>query len=299
MTQRMTKKTVRIEDQDMAYVDVGRGSTVVFLHGNPTSSYSWRGLIRPLAARHRCLAPDLIGMGDSAKLEETGPEAYGYATQARFLDGWMEAVLPAEPVVLVVHDWGSVLGLDWARRHPERVRGVVYMEGIMGVMSLAAQPEAARRFFELIRSEAGEALVLGDNAFLERALAPGSMLRALSDADRAEYRRPFLEPGEGRRPTLSWPRLLPFDGEPQAMCAIVEGFVAWLERSHVPKLFVNAEPGRVLTGAIRERCRTFPNQREVTVPGLHYPQEDSPELIAEALGAWLAALEDADARAGA
>jgi haloalkane dehalogenase len=271
----------------MAYVDQGMGAPVVFLHGNPTSSYLWRNLLGPTSARHRCLAPDLIGMGDSDKLPEMGREAYGYATHARFLEAWFDAVVPEEPVVLVVHDWGSALGFDWARRHPDRVRGVAYMEAIVGSMPLGKWPAPARELFEAIRSDAGEMLVLEQNVFLERTLSEGSMLRPLSDEERAEYRRPFLVPGEGRRPTLSWPRLLPLDGEPKAICALADAYVAWLTASSVPKLFVNAEPGRILTGELREICRRFPNQREVTVRGLHYPQEDSPMEIADALAGWL------------
>ncbi|WP_437869820.1 haloalkane dehalogenase [Sorangium sp. So ce363] len=282
-----SKKRVCIEGHEMAYVDQGMGEPVVFLHGNPTSSYLWRNILGPTSARRRCLAPDLIGMGDSDKLPETGRQAYGYATHARFLDAWFDAVVPAEPVVLVVHDWGSALGFDWARRHPDRVRGVAYMEAIVGSMPLGKWPAAAREFFEAIRSDAGEELVLEQNVFLERVISEGSMLRPLSDEERAEYRRPFLVPGEERRPTLSWPRLLPFDGEPKAICALADAYVAWLTASSVPKLFVNAEPGRILTGELREICRRFPNQREVTVRGLHYPQEDSPMEIADALAGWL------------
>ncbi|HEX6242325.1 MAG TPA: haloalkane dehalogenase [Polyangiales bacterium] len=293
------KHFVNIRGFRLAYVERGSGSVLVFLHGNPTSSYLWRNLMGPLSARYRCLAPDLIGMGDSDKLPETGPDAYGFGTHQAFLDAWFEAVVPREPVVLVVHDWGSALGLDWARRHPERVRGIAYMEAIMGSMPLSALPPAGQTFFAAIRSDAGEQLVLKDNVFLERMLSPESTLVPISAADADEYRRPFRQPGEARRPTLSWPRLLPFDGEPPEICALVERYRAWFSRSSVPKLFVDAQPGRILVGPLRELCSSFPNQRRVTVPGLHYPQEDSPMEIVAALEAWLPTLDQTAAEAQA
>lgn len=278
---------VTIQGFRMAYVERGTGPTLVFLHGNPTSSYLWRQLIAPLSARYRCLAPDLIGMGDSDKLPETGKDAYAFATHQAFLDGWFDAVLPEQPVVLVLHDWGAALGLDWARRHPQRVRGVAYTEAVMGSQPLGVMPPEAQRFFAQIRSDAGEALVLEQNLFLERMLAPGSTLRPIRTEDAEVYRAPFREAGEARRPTLSWPRLLPYDGEPAEVSALTERFRVWLAGSALPKLFINAEPGRLLVGALREACRAFPNQREVTVPGLHYPQEDSPMEMLAALEAWL------------
>jgi haloalkane dehalogenase len=290
------KKTLRIRGFQLAYVDRGQGAAVVFLHGNPTSSHLWRKLIAPLSARYRCLAPDLIGMGDSDKLPETGPGAYAFATHQAFLDAWFEAVLPREPVVLVVHDWGSALGFDWARRHPERVLGICYMEAILGSMPLRVLPPAAQTFFAAIRSPAGEALVLEQNVFLERMVSPESTLVPMSQEDADEYRRPFRDAGEARRPTLSWPRLLPYDGEPAEICALADRYRAWLAASSVPKLFVNAEPGRLLVGALRDECRKFSNQHEITVPGLHYPQEDSPMEIAAALQAWLPEVIAAPAR---
>lgn len=293
------KQFATIRGFRVAYVERGTGHALVFLHGNPTSSYLWRKLIGPLSARHRCLAPDLIGMGDSDKLPETGRDAYGFATHQAFLDAWFDAVLPREPVVLVVHDWGSALGFDWARRHPERVRGVAYMEAIMGSMPLSALPPAGQQFFAAIRSDAGEALVLEQNVFLERMLSPESTLSPIGAMDADEYRRPFREPGEARRPTLSWPRLLPFDGEPAEICALIDRYRSWLMRSDVPKLFVDAQPGRILVGPLRELCSTFPNQRHVLVPGLHYPQEDSPMEIVAALDAWLPALESTQSQARA
>lgn len=291
------KKFVSIRGQRMAYVERGSGPALVFLHGNPTSSFLWRNLIAPLSRSHRCLAPDLIGMGDSDKLREVGPEAYAYATHQAYVDAWFDAVLPREPVVLVLHDWGSALGFDWARRHPERVRGIAYMEAILGSIPLRALPEPAQRFFAAIRSPAGEALVLEENAFVERMLAPGGTLVPLSAADADEYRRPFREPGESRRPTLSWPRLLPYDGEPAEIVGLAERYRSWLKTSTVPKLLVIAEPGRILTPELLAECRSFPNQREITVPGLHYPQEDSPLPIVAALEDWLPTRAGAQAEA--
>lgn len=271
----------------MAYVDQGTGPPVVFLHGNPTSSFLWRHQIAAIAPRHRCLAPDLIGMGDSDKLGESGDAAYSFAQHRRFLDGWFEAVVPTDRVVLVVHDWGSALGFEWASRHPGRVAGIAYMEAILGSMPLSELPPAAQGFFRGIRSADGERMVLEDNVFVERMLAPGSNLVTLDAAACEEYRRPFREPGESRRPTLAWPRQLPFDGAPVEICAIADRYRAWLASSSVPKLFVDAEPGRLLVGALRDACRRFPNQHEVTVRGLHHPQEDSPHEVAIALLEWL------------
>jgi haloalkane dehalogenase len=286
--ERIAKRKVLLEGAQLAYVDRGQGPVVVFLHGNPSSSYLWRHLIAVLDERHRCLAPDLVGMGDSDKLP--AGDLYDYATHQRFVDAWFDAVVPDEPVILVVHDWGSALGLDWASRHPERVRGVVYMEAILGALSWAAMPPQGRAFFEALRGPAGEEMVLAHNAFVEMVLAPGGFLRPPAEEDAAEYRRPFLAPGEGRRPTLSWPRLLPFDGQPAEIAERVERYVAWFSASPVPKLFVEADPGRILVGALRERCRAFPHQTRVTVPGLHYPQEDSPREVASAVIAWIASL---------
>ncbi len=283
----LSKKTVRIEGYEMAYVDQGEGPPVVFLHGNPTSSFLWRHSIAALAPRFRCLAPDLIGMGDSEKLRESGDAAYSFARNRAFIDQWFDAIVPRERVVLVVHDWGSALGFDWALRNPARVRGVAYMEAIMGSMPSSELPPPAQAFFRALRSADGEKMVLEDNLFLERMLAPGGNLATLSEAECAEYRRPFLDRGEARRPTLAWPRQLPFDGAPAEICEIADAYRAWLARSAIPKLFVNAEPGRILVGALREECRRFPNQAEVTVRGFHYPQEDSPQEIAVALSQWL------------
>jgi haloalkane dehalogenase len=264
---------------EMAYVDTGRGDPVVFLHGNPTSSYLWRNVMPTVEAGARCLAPDLVGMGDS------GPApggSYRFVDHARYLDAWFDAVGLGGEIILVMHDWGSALGFHWAHRHPERIRGLVYMEAIVRPVTWDEWPESARRIFQALRSPAGEEMVLQKNVFVERIL-PASVLRGLTEDEMAVYRRPYREPGESRRPTLTWPREIPVAGEPADVVAIVDGYARWLATSDVPKLFVNAEPGTILTGAQRESCRRWPNQREVTVAGSHFIQEDSPSDIGRAV----------------
>lgn len=278
------KKFVQVHGRRMAYVEMGEGDPIVFLHGNPTSSYLWRNVMPHVAGRGRCIAPDLVGMGDSDKLPAGG--TYRLVDHQRYVDGILEALGVRERVVLVIHDWGSALGFDWARRHPDAVRGIAYMEAIVQPVTWDDWPEPVKPVFQAFRSPAGERLVLEENAFVEQVL-PGAILRKLSDAEMAEYRRPFREPGEGRRPTLTWPRQIPIEGEPADVVAIVERYGAWLATSQMPKLFVNAKPGAILRGRARDFCRTWPNQTEVTVKGSHFIQEDSPDEIGEAIAAWL------------
>jgi haloalkane dehalogenase len=283
------KRYAEVHGRRMAYVDTGQpgggaDGVVVFLHGNPTSSYLWRTVIPHLAPRARCLAPDLIGMGDSEKLPDSGPGSYTFVEHRRYLDGLLDAMDLGGDVTLVLHDWGSALGFDWARRHPDRVRGIAYMEAIVQAASWEALG-AARPLFEGLRSPAGEQLVLEQNLFVEGVL-PGGVLRTLSEAELAEYRRPFLEPGEGRRPTLSWPRQVPIDGEPADVARVVGDYGSWLAGSDVPKLFVNAHPGQTLTGAAREFCRGWPNQQEITVAGRHLLPEDAGDEIGAAIATW-------------
>ncbi|MYA51116.1 MAG: haloalkane dehalogenase [Chloroflexi bacterium] len=280
------RRTVDVLDSEMTYVDTGDGDPVVFLHGNPTSSYLWRNVIPHLSGQARCLAPDLIGMGDSGKAPGG---SYRFADHARYLDAWFDALGLTGHVVLVGHDWGSALGFDWACRHPDRVKGVAYMEGIVRPMTWDEWPEQARNIFQAMRSPAGEEIVLQKNVFVERVL-PASIMRTLTEEEFAVYRRPYLEPGESRRTTLTWPRQIPLDGEPADVVALVQRYADWLAASGLPKLFVNAEPGIILTGAQREFCRTWPNQREVTVRGLHFVQEDSPDEVGQALATWYASL---------
>jgi haloalkane dehalogenase len=280
------KQHVQVMGKRMAFVEAGTGDPVVFLHGNPTSSYLWRNVIPHAEALGRCIAPDLIGMGDSDKLDDSGPESYRFVEHRRYLDALLEEIGVRERVTFVVHDWGSALGFDWANRNREAVRGLAYMEAIVGPLSWAAWPGSARDVFQAFRSPAGEEMVLEKNVFVERVL-PGSVLRKLGDDEMDAYRRPFREPGESRRPTLTWPREIPIDGSPTDVTEIVESYAAWLETSPVPKLFVNAEPGAILIGEQREACRAWPNQQEITVAGLHFVQEDSPDEIGRAIAGWL------------
>ena len=284
------KKYMEVLDRKMACVETGEGEPIVFLHGNPTSSYLWRGVIPHLASLGRCIAPDLIGMGDSDKLEDSGPGSYRFVEHRRYLDALLEALGVTERVTLVTHDWGSALGFDWANRHRDAVKGLAYMEAIVQPLTWAQWPEASRRVFQGFRSESGESMILEKNVFVERVL-PGSIKRELSQKEMAEYRRPFEEAGEGRRPTLTWPREIPIEGEPADVTGIVGRCAAWLRESPVPKLFVNAEPGAILVGEQREFCRTWPNQTEVTVPGIHFIQEDSPDEIGRAIAAWFRTLQ--------
>jgi haloalkane dehalogenase len=279
------KRRCTVLGRQMAYVETGSGSPIVFLHGNPTSSYLWRNVMPHLAEQGRCIAPDLIGMGDSDKLEPSGPERYRFVEHRAFLDGFLEALGIDDDVMLVLHDWGSALGFDWARRHAAAVRGIAYMEAIVAPLGWADWPDAARDIFQAFRSPAGEQMILERNLFIE-AVLPGSILRRLSDEEMAEYRRPFATPGEGRRPMLTWPRQIPIDGEPGDVDEIVAAYAAWLATASVPKLFINAEPGAILIGRQREMCRRWPNQREVTVRGSHFIQEDSADAIGRAIADW-------------
>ena len=280
------KQFTQVLGRRMAHVEVGDGDSILFLHGNPASSYLWRDVMAAMDGAGRLIAPDLIGMGDSDKLPDAGPGSYRFVEHRDYLDAWIDAVIPDGPVTLVIHDWGSALGFHWAQRHPDRVRGIIYMEGIVRPMDWSEWPEAIRELFQGLRSEAGEEMVLQKNIFVERILF-GSIVRELSDQEKAEYRRPFMEPGEGRRPTLTWPREIPLGGEPVDVTKIVDAYSAWLSEAQVPKLFVNAEPGAILTGPMRETARSFPNQSEITVSGSHFIQEDSGAVIGEGIGEWL------------
>ena len=277
------RRRVAVLDTEMAYVDAGAGDPVVFLHGNPTSSYLWRNVIPHVTPRRRALAPDLVGMGDSGRAPAG---SYTFHDHARYLDAWLDAVLPSGLLTLVGHDWGSALAFHWARRHPERARAIVYMEALVRPLTWEEWPLAARRVFQGMRSPAGEKMVLSGNVFVERIL-PASVLRPLAAEEMAVYRRPFADPGEARRPTLTWPRQIPIGGEPADVVAVADAYARWLAASPTPKLFVNAEPGSILVGAQREFCRSFPAQEEVTVPGSHFLQEDSPAAIGRAIARFL------------
>jgi haloalkane dehalogenase len=271
-----------IDGARMAYIDAGAGKPIVFQHGNPTSSYLWRNVMPHCAGLGRLVACDLMGMGDSDKLSPSGPDRYGYAEQRRYLFALWDRLALGDRIVLVLHDWGSALGFEWARRNASRVAGLVYMEAIVAPLTWADWPDNARRAFQGFRSPAGEDMILDKNMFVERVL-PGSILRKLAEEEMAEYRRPFARAGEDRRPTLTWPRQIPIDGEPADVVEVVEDYSAWLAKSDIPKLFINADPGSILVGRQRELCRAWPNQTEITVPGLHFLQDDSPDAIGHAI----------------
>ena len=294
----MQKQIASVFDEHMSYVDTAPGGhdsgrTILLLHGNPTSSYLWRNVIPHLEEFGRCIAPDLIGMGDSDKLPDSGPGRYTFAEHRRYLDALLLGLglTAAGRIVLVVHDWGSALGFDWARRHPHAVDGIAYMEAIVAPVTWADWPEDARGIFQAFRSPKGEELILDRNYFVEKVL-PLSVLSPLADDVMETYRRPFADPGEGRRPTLTWPRQIPIDGEPPEVVADVAAYGKWLGTDDSPpKLFVNAEPGSILVGPQREFCRSWPNQTEVTVPGRHFVQEDSADAIGGAVADFIRTLK--------
>ncbi|MDJ0927921.1 MAG: haloalkane dehalogenase [Gammaproteobacteria bacterium] len=274
----------------MTCEETGHGDPVVFLHGNPTSSYLWRHVITEVADHARCLAPDLIGMGGSDKLPDSGPDSYRFVEHRRYLEALLDQLDLGDRVTLVVHDWGSALGFDWARRNTDRVRGIAYMEALVRPLSWDDWPEQSRPIFEGLRSPAGEKMILEKNVFVERIL-PASIMRELDDAEMERYRAPFAAPGESRRPTLTWPRQLPIDGEPGDVVEIVAAYSEWLKHSDLPKLFINADPGAILVGSQREFCRGWPNQLEITVPGIHFIQEDSGPAIGQAIAGWFDGLD--------
>ena len=277
------RQKIAVLDSEMVYVEIGQGDPIVFLHGNPTSSYLWRNIIPAVQGYGRILAPDLIGMGQSGK---NPAGTYRFVDHARYLDAWLEAVDATQNVTFIIHDWGSALGFYRTHRYPEQVKALVYMEAIVQPLTWANWPEAAKSIFQAMRSPAGEEIVLEKNVFVERIL-PSSVQRTLTEAEMAVYKQPYLEPGESRRPTLTWPREIPIDGEPADVQTIVAGYSQWLATSNIPKLFINADPGTILIGAQRDFCRTWANQQEVTVPGLHFIQEDSPTTIGQAIANFL------------
>lgn len=270
----------------MTYRESGSGPAIVFQHGNPTSSYLWRNVMRRCEGLGRLVACDLIGMGDSDKLIPSGPDRYTYAEQRAYLFALFDQLALGDGIVLVLHDWGSALGFEWARHNASRVAGIVYMEAIVAPVTWADWPDNARKVFQGFRSPAGETMILEKNMFVERVL-PGSVLRGLADAEMAHYREPFASAGESRRPTLTWPRMIPIEGEPGDVVAVVEDYGRWLAQSPLPKLFINADPGSILVGRQREICRAWPNQTEVTVKGIHFIQEDSPDEIGDAVSAFV------------
>lgn len=284
----LKKKTARVLGSSMAYAEHGSGDPIVLLHGNPTSSYLWRKVIPELAGLGRCIAPDLIGMGDSAQIA-AGAGAYRFSMHAEYLEALLEVLGAGSNVTLVGHDWGGALAFDWGRKHPGAVRGVAFMETIVTPVTWDDWPEPARRVFQGMRSQAGEEMILTKNIFVERIL-PASVLNPIPETDMAIYRAPYLMAGESRRPTLTWPREIPIDGEPAYMVGVIEANEKWLAGADVPKLFVNAEPGSIIGDRIRARIRSWPSLTEVTVPGIHFIQEDSGPEIGQAIASWLGSL---------
>lgn len=283
---RYNKQYKIVHGKQMAYIDEGQGDPIVFLHGNPTSSFLWRNIMPYLEGRGRLIAPDLIGMGDSEKLDNSGPDRYTYVEHRKYLFELLAALGVTENVTLVIHDWGSGLGFHWAQQNPSAVKGIAFMEAIVApIPSWDAFPQGARDVFQGFRSAAGEEMVLQQNVFVENVL-PGSVLRDMTEVEMNEYRRPYVQPGEDRRPTLTWPRQIPIGGEPADVVEIVSQYSAWLAASAVPKLFVRAEPGALITGPVVELVRSWPAITEVTVPGAHFIQEDSPDQIGEAIVTW-------------
>jgi haloalkane dehalogenase len=271
------RRRIALLDTEISYVDTGQGDPIVFLHGNPTSSYLWRNIIPYLSEQGRCLAPDLVGMGQSGK---SLTSAYRFVDHARYLDAWFEALNLTSNVTLVIHDWGSALGFHRASRYPEQIKAIAYMEAI--VTPLRWKDFGEFDFiFRGLRSEKGEQMIFDENFFVETIL-PRSIFRKLSDQEMATYRAPFLT-WEARLPTLVWPRQIPIEGEPVDVMAIVESYGKAMSQNALPKLLIVAEPGAILKGRALESCRTWPNQTEVTVKGLHFLQEDSSDEIGRAL----------------
>ena len=284
-TRSLSKKYVEVLGKKMAYCEIGEGDPIVFQHGNPTSSYLWRNIMPHLESHGRCVAIDLIGMGDSNKLEDDGSNTYSYQVQKKYFDACLETLDISNNVTFVIHDWGSALGFNWAQENPNKVKGICYMEAIVTPLTWGDWNQDAKSIFQGFRSDAGEEMILKKNLFIE-AVLPGSIIRDLSEEEMNEYRRPFHEE-LSRRPTLDWPRHIPIDNEPQEMCEIVQSYGAWMSENEIPKLFINAEPGAILTGHQREFCRKWKNQTEVTVKGSHFIQEDSPDEIGAAIKEWL------------
>jgi haloalkane dehalogenase len=282
----LSKKFCDVHGKRMAYVELGSGPPVVFLHGNPASSYIWRNIMPLVAKGARCIAPDLIGMGDSEKLGGNDPARYGFLQHRRYVEVLFEKLGVTDNVVLVGHDWGGALSMDWACRHASAMRGIVYFETTVRPRDWDEFNPAQRGLFERLRCPEGEQMVLQENVFIE-TLLPRWIIRALSEEEMNVYRRPFLNAGEDRRPMLTFPREILIGSEPKHMMEVVQDYARWMERSDTPKLFINGDPGAVIFGNLRDYCRSWNNQQEVTVRGRHFLQEDSPHEIAQAIVAWL------------
>ncbi|MGE3597018.1 MAG: haloalkane dehalogenase [Dehalococcoidia bacterium] len=285
------KKFVSVEGRQMAYVEMGTGRPIVFQHGNPTSSYLWRNILPKLSQFGRCIAVDLIGMGDSDKLPDSGSDRYTFVEHRRYWDGALAALGVRDNVTFVIHDWGTALGFDWCRRNPCAVKAVCHMEGIVQRLTWAEWPAEATEIFHVFRSPAGEEAVLKNNVFVEGVL-PSATLRKLTDEEMDAYRAPFLNPGEDRRPMLTWPRQIPLADEPREVCEIVDAYGAFMKDAPFPKLMIAGEPGMIMNGSAGVFARSWANQEVVTVKGLHYLQEDSPQQIVDAIASWLKRVQD-------
>ena len=281
----LKKQKISINNKNIAYAESGSGDPIIFLHGNPTSSYLWRNITPHLESQGRCICIDLIGMGDSDKLDNPDENSYQFEEHYHYVNAAIESLTNGENITFVIHDWGSALGFNWCYHNPDSVKGIAYMEAIVKEMTWEDWRDEAKGIFQGFRSDAGESLILEKNYFVERVL-PGSIIRRLRNEEIEEYRRPFLNPGEDRRPTLSWPREIPIEGQPENVCQIVNQYAEWMQTNDIPKLFINAEPGAITTGRMRDFCRSWKNQTEVTVKGIHFIQEDSPDDIGKAISTW-------------
>jgi len=282
-----TIKYREVKGQRMAYIDEGEGDAIVFQHGQPTSSYVWRNVMPHLVGLGRLVACDLVGMGGSEKLSPSlGPDRYGFVAHRDYLFALWDMLELGDRIVLVLDDWGAALGFDWANRHRERVQGIAHMEAVAVPLTWSDIPEQAYSLFKALRSPTGEKMVLEENIFIEKIL-PVAVIRQLTEEELNHYRQPFRHPGEDRRPTLSFPRSLPLDGEPAEVADVVGESSRWLAESDVPKLLILGEPGTLIRGRVREIVRSWPNQTEVTVRGRKLLQEDSPDEIGAAVAAFV------------
>lgn len=288
-TFRRSKKFVRLNDGvQMAYVEAGSGAPIVFLHGNPTSSYLWRNIIPYVSRLGRCVAPDLVGMGDSDKLQNSGPGIYTFAEHRRRLEEFLDRIGVRENVTLVLHDWGGPLGFEWATRHPAQVKAIAFMETFVVSMNDANTPSFSLEFFRRFRRPEAEHEVLDENAFVETVLL--RQFPDMSEDDKAEYRRPFLQAGEGRRPTLEWPRQVPINGDPVDVHEAFSQGLGFMARSAIPKLFIRGDPGALISNGREAVCRAWPSVSERVVSGRHYLPEESPDEIGRHLADWHASL---------
>lgn len=290
-TMRYEKRHVTVHGKRMAYVDTGgTGDPILFLHGNITQSYMWRNIIPHVEPMARCIAVDNIGQGDSDRLDGSGPGSYRLAEHRRYIDGFIDEVARGDRLTLMMHDWGVQLGLSWGNKNRGRLKGIAYMQGLMGDLDWSFWSDEVSALMKRFRGDDGEALVLEQNHFVEKVL-PAMVIRDLPEQVWNQYRRPYLNAGEDRRPTLTWPREIPVEGEPADVLAVIEENNRWLAESPIPKLYIHVQPESVMKGHVLDRVRTFPNQTEVTVDGLHYVQEDSPHEIGTALADWYRKLD--------